>query len=279
MNYSKDSQWIAGIHSVGVALEMAEQKSRLGQQDKFILSLYVDSQRKNKRIDDLVKFARKIGDSAPQAKAVKVEYRDSGQIDRLCGTDHHQGVCACINSPAVIDDGQFWLLYDQVQESKKLAQDHSAPLLLVLDQVQDVHNLGACLRSVNAAGAMAVVVPKNNSASYSAQVAKAASGATLQTPIVEVSNLANFLRTLQDKGFWLVGFSDDASDDYWQLDYSAPTALIMGGEHAGMRKLTRDLCDYLVRIPMQGCVGSLNVSVAAGVALYGVTCARARAGS
>ncbi len=264
------SQWVAGIHSVNVALSMAKEHSA-GPAD-LIVELHLDPARKNQRLVEIAEEAEKIG--------VHVAMTPSEQISKLCGTDHHQGVCAKVMIPAIIDEVQFWgdyypgWLEDQRGNAYEEGCVSTAPLLLILDQVQDTHNLGACLRSANAAGATALVIPKHQSATYSAQVAKAASGATLETPIVEVNSLANFLRKLQKEDFWLVGFSDEAEQDYLELDYQGPHALIMGGEHAGARRLTQEICDHLVSIPMQGCVGSLNVSVAAGVALFGVVGAR-----
>lgn len=250
-NSSAQEQWVAGIHAVGVALD----------ENVDIAEVYFDPDRKNQRLDKLVSRMKKDKISIMQSK--------SDVINKHCGTDHHQGICARVLSPAVLDEGEFW---DRFNESN-LADNPNA-LLLILDQVQDVHNLGACLRSANASGVFAVIIPKNHSARYSAQVAKAASGATLQTPIVEVSNLSGFMKIIKQKGFWLAGFSDQASQSYLDIDYSGPYALVMGGEHSGVRKLVLEGCDDLVSIPMLGCVNSLNVSVATGVALYGVLARR-----
>ena len=252
-NISSQEQWVAGIHAVSVALD-----------EKIdIAEVYFDPERKNQRLDKLVSRITKDKISIIKAK--------SDVINKSCGTDHHQGVCARVLTPAVLDEGEFW---DRFNESN-LADNPNA-LLLILDQVQDVHNLGACLRSANACGVFAVIIPKNHSARYSAQVAKAASGATLQTPIVEVSNLSSFMKSIKQKGFWLAGFSDQATQSYLDIDYSGPYALVMGGEHSGIRRLVLEGCDDLVSIPMLGCVNSLNVSVAAGVALYGVLARRGK---
>lgn len=256
------SQWIAGIHAVDVALYGVDLDSVAVDKSSKIDVVYYDPDRKNKRLDKLI---GKLNNN----KSISLIKAKSDVINKHCGTDHHQGICARVLVPAVIGEGEFW---DKFNESN-LAEDKSA-LLLILDQVQDVHNLGACLRSANAAGVFAVIIPKNHSARYSAQVAKAASGATLQTPIVEVSNLSSFMKEIKKTGFWLAGFSDQAQQSYLDLDYSGPYALVMGGEHSGLRRLVLENCDELVSIPMSGCVSSLNVSVATGVALYGVLARR-----
>jgi 23S rRNA (guanosine2251-2'-O)-methyltransferase len=138
----------------------------------------------------------------------------------------------------------------------------------VLDGVQDPHNLGACLRTANAAGAHAVVAPRDRAAALSPAARKVASGAAEETPFVQVTNLARALRELQDQGVQLVGTDDQAESTLYSLDFSGPTAFVMGGEGEGMRRLTRETCDFLVNLPMAGSVSSLNVSVAAGVCLY-----------
>lgn len=144
----------------------------------------------------------------------------------------------------------------------------SAPLLLILDQVQDPHNLGACLRTADAAGAHAVVAPKDRSAPLSETARKVASGAAEHIPFIQVTNLARTLRDLKDRRVQVVGTADDAEHGLYELDLTGPFALVMGAEGEGMRRLTRESCDRLVRIPMKGAVGCLNVSVAAGVCLF-----------
>lgn len=142
------------------------------------------------------------------------------------------------------------------------------PLVLVLDRVTDPHNLGACLRTANAAGAVAVVAPKDHSCTITETVVHVASGAAGKTPFVRVTNLARTLRKLQDLGLWLTATDDAATTDLYAIDLTGPTAIIMGAEGPGIRKKTRDTCDHLARLPMLGTVECLNVSVAAGVCLY-----------
>jgi 23S rRNA (guanosine2251-2'-O)-methyltransferase len=171
----------------------------------------------------------------------------------------HQGVVAEV-SPS-----QVW---GEAMLEQLLEQAEVAPLLLVLDGVTDPHNLGACLRSADAAGALAVIVPKDRSATLTPVVRKVACGAAEVIPLVAVTNLARTLEKLQQRGLWVVGAAGEAEQELFQQDLRGPTVLVMGAEGRGMRRLTREHCDYLVRLPMAGSVSSLNVSVAAGVCLF-----------
>ncbi len=171
----------------------------------------------------------------------------------------HQGVVADV-SPS-----QVW--GEQMLE-ELLDRSEGAPLLLVLDGVTDPHNLGACLRSADAAGALAVIVPKDKSATLNATVRKVACGAAEVIPLVAVTNLARTLEKLQQRGLWVVGTAGEAERSLYEQDLTGPTVLIMGAEGKGMRRLTREHCDYLVKLPMAGSVSSLNVSVATGVCLF-----------
>jgi 23S rRNA (guanosine2251-2'-O)-methyltransferase len=139
---------------------------------------------------------------------------------------------------------------------------------LILDGVQDPHNLGACLRTANAAGVHAVVAPRDRSAGLTAAVRKVASGAAEATPFIQVANLGRSLRWLKEQGVWIVGLSGAGERDFYSIDLDGPLALVLGAEGSGLRRLTMELCDYLLRIPMQGTVESLNVSVASGICLY-----------
>ena len=171
----------------------------------------------------------------------------------------HQGVVADV-SPS-----QVW---GEAMLDELLDRSEGAPLLLVLDGVTDPHNLGACLRSADAAGALAVIVPKDKSATLTPTVRKVACGAAEVIPLVAVTNLARTLEKLKQRGLWVVGTAGEAEQSLYQQDMTGPTILIMGAEGSGMRRLTRDLCDYLVHLPMTGSVSSLNVSVATGVCLF-----------
>lgn len=171
----------------------------------------------------------------------------------------HQGVVAEV-SPS-----QVW---GEAMLEELLDRSEGAPLILVLDGVTDPHNLGACLRTADAAGALAVIVPKDKSATLNATVRKVACGAAEVIPLVAVTNLARSLEKLQQRGLWVVGTAGEAEMEVYDHDLTGPTVLIMGAEGKGMRRLTREHCDYLVKLPMAGSVSSLNVSVATGVCLF-----------
>ncbi|MGL5250136.1 MAG: 23S rRNA (guanosine(2251)-2'-O)-methyltransferase RlmB, partial [Enterovibrio sp.] len=149
-----------------------------------------------------------------------------------------------------------------------LLQENAAPLLLILDGVTDPHNLGACLRNADAAGVTAVIVPKDRSATLNATARKVAVGAAETVPLVRVTNLARTMRHLQQQGVWIVGTAGDAPNDIYQTKLTGALAIVMGAEGEGMRRLTRETCDVLTKIPMVGTVSSLNISVAAGVCLF-----------
>ena len=171
----------------------------------------------------------------------------------------HQGVVAEVSPSQVWGEALLEELLDRAD---------GPPLLLVLDGVTDPHNLGACLRTADAAGALAVIVPKDKSATLNATVRKVACGAAEVIPLVAVTNLARTLEKLQQKGLWIVGTAGEAEQSLYDQDLSGPIVLVMGAEGKGMRRLTREHCDYLVRLPMAGSVSSLNVSVATGVCLF-----------
>ena len=171
----------------------------------------------------------------------------------------HQGVVADVSPSQVWGEAMLDELLDRAE---------GPPLLLVLDGVTDPHNLGACLRTADAAGALAVIVPKDKAATLNATVRKVACGAAEVIPLVAVTNLARSLEKLQQRGLWVVGTAGEAEQELYQQDLSGPIVLVMGAEGKGMRRLTREHCDFLVRLPMAGSVSSLNVSVATGVCLF-----------
>jgi len=182
------------------------------------------------------------------------------ELDELAeGEGRHQGVAALCDSGDVQDERFLFEL---------LAGLPDAPFLLVLDGVKDPHNLGACLRSADAAGVQAVIVPKDNSVGMTPTVQKVACGAAETVPLVVVTNLARTLKKLQSLGLWVVGTAGEARGLVYEADLKGPLALVMGAEEKGLRRLTREHCDLLVKLPMAGAVSSLNVSVAAGVCLF-----------
>ena len=229
-----------GFHSVGVRLRTAP---------KSILELYVDATRRDGRMRQFLQKAQESGLRPIEA--------DGLRLSRLAGSAGHQGVVA--RAEPLPATGSLDDLLDGVQ---------GPPLLLVLDGVTDPHNLGACLRVADGAGAHAVIAPKDHAVGLNATVAKVASGAAETVPYFMVTNLARTLGELKERSIWCLGLSDEATQTLYQADLKAPTALVMGAEGTGLRQLTRKTCDALVSIPMLGAVESLNVSVASGICLY-----------
>ena len=229
-----------GFHAVGVRLKTAPQS---------VLEIYYEPTRRDARMRQFLERARESG--------VRLIEADGLRLSKLAGSHGHQGVAARVQELEAVhslDD-----LLDALQEP---------PLLLVLDSVTDPHNLGACLRVADGAGAHAVIAPKDHAVGINATVAKVASGAAETMPYFMVTNLARTLGELKERNIWCVGTSDDAPRTLYQIDMKGPTALVLGAEGSGMRQLTRKTCDELVSLPMKGAVESLNVSVASGVCLY-----------
>jgi 23S rRNA (guanosine2251-2'-O)-methyltransferase len=237
-----EEQLLIGIHAVTSAL-----KSAPGD----VAWLKIASDSRNKRLAGLESHAHGSG--------IKVVHCTVDELDRLAGQQRHQGVVAGFSGGNIVSEGQL---------ETALAAIEGTPLLLVLDEVQDPHNLGACLRTAEAAGVDLVIICKDHSSGITPVVRRAASGAAETLTIVQATNLARVLRNLKKHGIWLAGTSDACSDSLYNTDLTGPLALVMGSEGSGLRRLTAELCDYLVRIPMAGMVESLNVSVATGVCLY-----------
>ncbi|WP_129777245.1 23S rRNA (guanosine(2251)-2'-O)-methyltransferase RlmB [Peristeroidobacter soli] len=237
-----ESTTIFGLHAVRTLLQQRPERAAL---------LILQKGREDARIAEVMKLA--------QSKGIKIELRDSKELDRLAGDERHQGVCLHIRSVGVQGEGAL----DDLLESTT-----APPFLLVLDGVQDPHNLGACLRTADAAGVTAVIVPKDRAAGLSAVVRKVASGAAETVPLIQVTNLARTLRWLKERDIWIVGTDDQAEHSLYASKLTGPLAVVLGAEGTGLRRLTRENCDALVSIPMRGVVESLNVSVATGVLLY-----------
>lgn len=237
-----ESTTIFGLHAVRTLLQQRPERAAL---------LILQKGRDDARINELMKLA--------QAKGIKTELRDSKELDRLAGDERHQGACLQIRSAGALGEGALDDLLDSLS---------TPPLLLVLDGVQDPHNLGACLRTADAAGVTAVIVPKDRAAGLSATVRKVASGAAETVPLIQVTNLARTLRWLKEREIWIVGTDDQAPHSLYASKLTGPLAVVLGAEGTGLRRLTRENCDALVSIPMRGVVESLNVSVATGVMLY-----------
>ena len=222
--------------------------ARLRADPQAVLEIFLDETRNDARARDLVATAERAG--------VRLMRVPTKRLDGFYGGGRHQGVVARV---AVKSLGES---LDEVLEGIE------QPLLLVLDGVTDPHNLGACLRVANAAGAHAVIAPKDRSAGITPAVSKVASGAAEATPYVMVTNLARTLRELQERQVWVVGTDERATQSLYEADLPPAIAWVLGAEGEGMRRLTRENCDLLVRIPMAGEVESLNVSVSAGVCLF-----------
>ena len=233
---------IFGIHAV---------ESALTHDPKNVIELYIETDSHNARLKELSERARDAG--------VKPHARDRAALDRMTGAARHQGAVARYRAPPPRAESELFELVERTEKDT---------LLLVLDGVTDPHNLGACLRSAEAAGTTAVVVPKDKAAGITPTVRRASAGAADRIAFFAVTNLARTLKGLKEKGVWLVGLAGDAEQDFYALDLKGSLAIVMGSEGEGMRRLTREACDFLAHIPMRGNMESLNVSVATGVALF-----------
>jgi 23S rRNA (guanosine2251-2'-O)-methyltransferase len=233
-----------GIHAVQAALDYSPQK---------INRAWVDSQRQDARLKQLVDELLALGISPEKTERKKLE--------RMADGKNHQGIIVAVELPAMLGEDR---LKDDVLTLTETA------FYLVLDQVQDPHNLGACLRTADAVGAHGIIVTKDNAVGITPTVCKVASGAAETVPVYQITNLARTLRWLKEQGIWIMGTAGDAEQTLYDLKLDMPLAIVMGTEGTGMRHLTRQHCDFLVKIPMAGQVESLNVSVAAGVMMYEV---------
>jgi 23S rRNA (guanosine2251-2'-O)-methyltransferase len=238
-------QYIAGLRAVEqiMASEPAE-----------IRRLFAEYQTANPRVEAIIKAARQAG--------VEIQPANRARLTQISGESRHQGVVAEVRRSTVLDEAALRTMVEtRLQEGKLL-------LLLVLDGVQDPHNLGACMRTADAAGVDAVIVPRHGAAGLGPTVSKVAAGAAEQLPFVPVANLGKVLAWLGDYGIQRVGTSDRADSSLYAADLAGSVALVMGREHTGLGKAIASRCDTLVSLPMQGVVSSLNVSVATGICLY-----------
>ena len=231
-----------GIHTVREALEAG------GNFDRIVIA----KGRQDSRIEEIVQLARQ--------REIPVRFEDRANLDRLANSRDHQGVVAiaAARAPATLDD-----ILARANSSKD-----QRGLIVLLDGVEDPHNLGAIIRTTLAAGAHGIVIPERRAAGLTDTVARASAGALSHLPIAKVTNLARTMEELKEAGYWLVGLDEHAGKSYTQVDYTSPTGIIMGGEGNGLHELTRKRCDFVVSLPTTGPVKSLNVSVAAGVVLF-----------
>jgi len=234
--------FVYGLHAIGAVLEKAPER---------LLELWMAEPRDDARARDLKDRARAVG--------VRIQAASTESLTKLVGDVVHQGAVAAVRPLRPWDE------HDLMSELSQISGD---PLLLVLDGVTDPHNLGACLRTADAAGVHAVIIPKDRSAPVDGVARKVAAGAAEFVPVASVTNLARTLDLLKEQAIWVVGTEGEAPQSLYQADLNRRLALVLGAEGSGMRRLTRERCDFVVRIPMAGQVESLNVSVAAGVALF-----------
>ena len=217
----------------------------------LVNTIYLDQGRQDARAEGLMALA--------ETHQVAINQVPLQQLEEMAGSCPHQGVVgACERLPVMKESALADLIADC----------NEPPLLLILDQVQDPHNLGACLRTAAASGCHAVIVPKDNAATLNATVMKVASGAVGKVPFVQVTNLVRVMKQLQDAGVWFYGTAESGAGDIYQQDFTGPMAWVMGGEEKGLRRLTQDNCDVLCHIPTSDTLSCLNVSVATGVCLF-----------
>jgi len=233
---------IYGLHAATALLET---------HPELVRCLYLQANRQDERISHLLRLAERA--HIPHQQKTRLE------LTQLVQQAEHQGVVVeCKEQPQ----------YSEADLPQLIEKATKPDLILVLDGVQDPHNLGACLRSANAFGVSLVIIPKNNSVGLTPVVRKVACGAAEITPLIVVTNLARTLRFLQEQAYWLIGTAADAKKSLGEMDFKGNVVLVMGGEADGLRHLTQEHCDFLASIPMQGSVSSLNVSVATAVCLY-----------
>ena len=231
-----------GIHAVREALEAG------GAFDRIVIA----KGRQDSRVEEIVQLARERG--------IAVRFEDRAQLDRLANTRDHQGVVAiaAARSAATLED-----ILENANHSKT-----QQGLIILLDGIEDPHNLGAIIRTALAAGAHGVVIPERRAAGLTDTVARASAGALAHLPIAKVTNLARAMEELKEAGYWLVGLDEKAEKSYTEVDYTSPAGIVMGSEGAGLHDLTRKRCDFVVSLPTSGPIKSLNVSVATGVVLF-----------
>jgi 23S rRNA (guanosine2251-2'-O)-methyltransferase len=231
-----------GLHAVEALLK---------KQPERITSLFLLQDRQDKKIQSIADLAKQ--------KNIRIEFHSRRELDHLANGENHQGVIAIMHSAKKQTEHNLESLLESLQEPA---------FLLILDGVQDPHNLGAILRTADAAGVHAVIAPKDKAVGITATVSKVACGAAETVPFIQVTNLARTLEMLKEKNIWVYGAAGEAEKTIYQTKLTGAIAMVLGAEGDGLRRLTRDLCDVLLNIPMQGSVSSLNVSVAAGVFLF-----------
>jgi len=237
------NELIFGFHSV---------EAILAKEPERFLEIYALKGREDKRLNPVIDQARKFG--------ISVQFMQRKALDNKANGEQHQGIIANVKAARMYNE----------KDLDEIIVREETPFLLVLDGITDPHNLGACLRSADAAGVHAIIVPKDKSAKLNGTARKVACGAAETVPLVQVTNLARTLREIKDAGVWVVGTAGETDTELFDANLTGPMAVVMGAEGDGMRRLTREHCDLLVKIPMAGTVSSLNVSVATGICLFEV---------
>lgn len=233
---------IVGIHATQSALTYSPQK---------ITHIWLNTERCDKRLEVLIETLGEL--------SIPTEKVERKKLDKLAGSSNHQGIVLEVSLPEELSENELKTAVENLAETA---------LFLVLDNVQDPHNLGACLRTADATGVHGIIITKDNAVGITPTVCKVASGAAETVPVYIVTNLARTLRWLKGEGLWIIGTAGEAERTLYKTDFTVPMALIIGAEEKGMRRLTREQCDLLVKLPMLGTVDSLNLSVATGVLLY-----------
>jgi 23S rRNA (guanosine2251-2'-O)-methyltransferase len=242
---AKNEELVFGIHAINALISSAPER---------FIEVWLLKGREDDRIMPIINLARKYGISVQMVQRKFLDEKSEGE--------QHQGVVARVQPGKIFTEND---LDDIIEAAEK---KDIPPFILILDGVTDPHNLGACLRNADAAGVQAIVVPKDNAARLTPTVRKVAVGAAEYVPLVQVTNLARTMKHLQEKGVWIVGTAGETDTCLYDVKLSGPMALVMGAEGKGMRRLTRENCDQLVKLPMAGNVSSLNVSVATGICLF-----------
>jgi len=242
---AKHDEFVFGIHSINALIERSPER---------FIELWLLKGREDERLKPIINLARKYGIATQLANRKVLDEKSEGE--------QHQGVVARVKAAKALTEADL----DDILQTAE--QKNKTPFLLILDGVTDPHNLGACLRNADAAGVQAVIVPKDNAAKITPTVRKVAVGAAETVPLVQVTNLARTMKQLQQMGVWIVGTAGETDTCLYDIKLQGPMALVMGAEGKGMRRLTRETCDQLVKLPMAGSVSSLNVSVATGICLF-----------
>jgi 23S rRNA (guanosine2251-2'-O)-methyltransferase len=242
---AKQDEIVLGIHSVGALLKLAPER---------FIELWLLKGREDDRLMPIINLAKKYG------IAIQMVHRKV--LDDKSEGEQHQGVLARVKPGKTYTEADIDDIYLAAEKAEQ------TPFFLILDGVTDPHNLGACLRNADAAGVQAIIVPKDNAAKITAVVRKVAVGAAETVPLVQVTNLSRTMKQLQQMGVWIIGTAGETDTCLYDVKLAGPMALVMGAEGKGMRRLTRENCDQLVKLPMAGSVSSLNVSVATGICLF-----------